>query len=49
VQPAVVQRRQLQALSLGNAKALDYVLTGRSVPDGWVWRRFGVADGKSAP
>jgi hypothetical protein len=36
--------RALQELSLRNAKVLDYVLTGRSVPDGWVWRRFAAAD-----
>jgi Trk K+ transport system NAD-binding subunit len=40
--------RALQGLALQNAIALDYVLTGRSVPDGWVWRRFAAADPESA-
>jgi Trk K+ transport system NAD-binding subunit len=45
----LARARALQQLGLRNAKALDYVLTGRNVPDGWLWRRFAAADEKSAP
>jgi len=33
--------RKLQELTLRNANTLNYLLTGRDSPGGWIWRRFG--------
>ena len=33
--------RRLQRMILQDANVLTYVQTGRNVPGGWVWQRFG--------
>lgn len=42
------EARIRQDLMLRNANVLDYVLTGRDIPGGWVWRQLALDPGRQA-